>query len=202
MSREELMVMKKSELKAMCKERNIPVYRGKNLITNPEMVDRILEHDAAAEVVSEVTEQEKVEVEVKEKEQETKQEQKKRFTRKPVNPVISPEIKEEIENSITEQNQVEITPWVMGGKDDIINETEPGTLIAFLDNNGKPRTAKLVHRSASRRMLELVTEFDWKFVVSYDNVLWVRRGTRWPKAVYLMLKGYKYGKSAPVIYEK
>ena len=90
-------------------------------------------------------------------------------------------------------------------KERYIEEAEVGTLIAFLDANGKPRTAALVNRSSKRRMLKLKTEFDWEFEVSYDSVLWVRKGDRWACGVYRILKGYDpngkcgedtYGKTA------
>lgn len=75
-------------------------------------------------------------------------------------------------------------------KERYIEEAEEGTLIAFLDENGKPRTAALVNRSSKRRVLKLKTEFDWEFIVPYDNVLWVRNSTRWAYGVYRILKGY------------
>ena len=114
------------------------------------------------------------------------------------------EVEEEtVQESKAEGNaESECTPWVMGGKDDVINEADPGTLVAFLDQRGKPRTAKLVHRSATKRKVQVVTEYDWEFTVDYDKILWVRKGTRWPKAVYNMLKGYKYGRAVSVTYEK
>lgn len=75
-------------------------------------------------------------------------------------------------------------------KERYIEEAKEGTLIAFLDENGKPRTAALVNRSSKRRVLKLKTEFDWEFIVPYDNVLWVRNSTRWAYGVYRILKGY------------
>ncbi len=75
-------------------------------------------------------------------------------------------------------------------KDRYIDEAEVGTLIAFLDQNGKPRTAALVNRSSKRRLLKLKTEFDWEFEVPYDDVLWVKKGARWAYGIYRILKGY------------
>lgn len=71
-----------------------------------------------------------------------------------------------------------------------INEAEPGTLIAFLDEGGKPRTAALVNRSAKARKVKLVTEYGWEFIVPYDNVMWVKRQERWARNIYRILKGY------------
>lgn len=89
-------------------------------------------------------------------------------------------------------------PWVLNDKDKYIEEAQPGTLIAFVDDKGKPRTAALVNRSASRRVIKVETEFNWTFVVPYDNVLWVRNGSRWPKGVYKMLKEYKNGRATNI----
>lgn len=75
-------------------------------------------------------------------------------------------------------------------KERYIEEAEVGTLIAFLDENGKPRTAALVNRSSKRKMLLLKTEFDWEFTVPFDKVLWVKNSTRWAYGVFRILKGY------------
>lgn len=75
-------------------------------------------------------------------------------------------------------------------KERYIEEAEVGTLVAFLDGNGKPRTAALINRSSKRRLLKLKTEFDWEFEVPYDSVLWVRKGDKWAYGIYRILKGY------------
>lgn len=75
-------------------------------------------------------------------------------------------------------------------KERYLDEAEVGTLIAFLDENGKPRTAALVNRSSKRKMLKLKTEFDWEYEVPYSKVLWVKQGSRWAYGVYRILKGY------------
>ena len=75
-------------------------------------------------------------------------------------------------------------------KERYIEEATVDTKIAFLDQNGKPRTAALVNRSSKRRLLKLKTEFGWEFEVPYDNVLWVKQGTKWAYGIYRILKGY------------
>jgi hypothetical protein len=51
--------------------------------------------------------------------------------------------------------------------------------------------------SSARKVIKVVTEFGWEFIVPYDNVLWVRKGNRWPRGVYEILKGYnKNGKES------
>lgn len=104
----------------------------------------------------------------------------------------------DVENENTQECVEEVdsetqTPWVNQDKEKYIEEAEVGTLIAFYDRKGKPRTAALVNRSSARRVIKVVTEFEWEFIVPYENVLWVRKGTRWPKGVYNLLKGYKHG---------
>ena len=75
-------------------------------------------------------------------------------------------------------------------KERYIEEAEVGTLIAFLDENGKPRTAALVNRSSERKVVKVKTEYDWEFVVPYDSILWVKKGDKWAYGVYRILKGY------------
>lgn len=75
-------------------------------------------------------------------------------------------------------------------KERYIEEAEVGVLVAFLDKNGKPRTAALVNRSSKRKELLLETEYNWKFVVPYECVLWVKRGEHWAANIYRILKRY------------
>lgn len=75
-------------------------------------------------------------------------------------------------------------------KERYIEEAEVGVLVAFLDKNGKPRTAALVNRSSKRKELLLETEYNWRFVVPYECVLWVKRGEHWAANIYRILKRY------------
>ncbi len=75
-------------------------------------------------------------------------------------------------------------------KERYIEEAEVGVLVAFLDKNGKPRTAALVNRSSKRKELLLETEYGWRFVVPYECVLWVKRGEHWAANIYRILKRY------------
>lgn len=172
--KEELELLKTTELQAMCKERGISVYRGKGRLNKTELIEALVGYG----------------VENPNSEVET---------------VNAPELKEELkeiikENPVPEVNEdmTQVAPWVVGDKDVFIEKAEVGTLMAFLDSNGKPRSGKMVNRSAKRRMVKLVTEYDAEFTVSYDMILWVKFGTRWPKTVYQMLKEYKNGKSFAV----
>lgn len=75
-------------------------------------------------------------------------------------------------------------------KEKYIEEAEKGTLIAFLEESGKPNTAALVSRSSKRKKLKLVTAYGKEFIVDYSSVLWVKK-RRWPKGIYLLLKGWR-----------
>lgn len=178
--KEELLKLTNANLVAMCKERGIPVYKGKTKMNKNEMVDNLIAFG---------------------KENPTEEE------------VTSPELKEELkeviekakENPIYYTKDVEdvtkVTPWIIGDKDEFIENAQVGTLMAFLDGKGKPRSGKMVNRSAKRREVKLVTEYDAEFIVSYDSILWVKNGSRWPKMVYQMLKEYKNGKSFVVAFK-
>lgn len=73
------------------------------------------------------------------------------------------------------------TPYVEG--------IEIGTLIAFNMPNGRVKSAKVVRKSSSHRILKVETNYGAEFVVPYDDVIWVKTGKRWPKGVYNLLKG-------------
>lgn len=197
MSREELTKLTVKELDGLCRERNIPLYNGKNHINKTIMIERLLdyaEENPVQEAVAEVKENvEKVKEVVEKHEQEIKKEVAKEEHKKSFRKGTTIGDMVDME-SIKEQIPVtQTTPWVLGNKAEAIEKADVGTLIAFIDEKGKPRTAKLVNRSSSRQVIKVTTEFDWTFIVPYDKVLWVRFGTRWPKTIYNMLKGYKNG---------
>lgn len=108
-----------------------------------------------------------------------------------------------MENAELKQSNVsDVKPWILGGKDEQIIKADAGTLIAFIDRNGKPRTGKLVSRDEENKTIVLVTEFNREFTVGYDKVMWVKFGERWPKAIIVMLKEYKNGKFPNVVERK
>lgn len=172
--KEELLKQTNANLVAMCKERGIAVYKGKTKINKQEMVERLIAYGQENPEEEEVTSSE-----------------------------LKEELKEVVkENPVPEVEDVtKVTPWIIGDKDEFIENAQVGTLMAFLDAKGKPRSGKMVNRSAKRRMVKLVTEYDAEFTVSYDSILWVKNGTRWPKMVYQMLKEYKNGKSFIVAFK-
>lgn len=70
-----------------------------------------------------------------------------------------------------------------------VENAEIGTIVAFKLPDGRVKSAKIERRSTSRRKLKLVTQYGAEFIVSYDDVIWVRTTKRWPKGVYNLLKG-------------
>lgn len=70
-----------------------------------------------------------------------------------------------------------------------IEQAEIGTMVAFMLPNGKVKSAKLINRSVKNRKIKVETSYGRQFVVSYDDVVWVRTNDRWPRGVYNMLKG-------------
>lgn len=74
-------------------------------------------------------------------------------------------------------------------KDRYLDTADIGCLVAFKIETGKVKSAKIVKRSTLGRKLKVETAYGMEYIVPYDNVLWVKTGTRWPKGVYMLLKG-------------
>ena len=70
-----------------------------------------------------------------------------------------------------------------------IENVELGTIVAFRLTNGRVKSAKVVKKSTKSRKLKLETNYNAEYIVSYDDIIWVRTGKRWPKGVYELLKG-------------
>lgn len=77
----------------------------------------------------------------------------------------------------------------MSQKMPYIEGAEIGTLVAFRLPNGKVKSAKIVKKSTKGRRLKLETDYGAQYVVSFDDIVWVRTGRRWPRGVYKLLKG-------------
>lgn len=70
-----------------------------------------------------------------------------------------------------------------------IENVDIGTIVAFKLSNGKVKSAKVMRKSTKNRKLKLETDYGAEYIVSYDDVIWVRTGKRWPRGVYKLLKG-------------
>jgi len=71
-----------------------------------------------------------------------------------------------------------------------IENIEVGTLVAFRLSNGKVKSAKVTRKSTKNRKLKLETDYGAEYIVSYNDIIWVRTGKRWPRGVYKLLKGW------------
>ena len=97
--------------------------------------------------------------------------------------------KDELINSIKAAKEKIKEKRDMTIKDGYIEKVNLGCLVAFKTSNGKVKSAKIVKRSIKERMLLLETEYKSVYKVSFDDVLWVKTGNRWPKGIYELLKG-------------
>lgn len=70
-----------------------------------------------------------------------------------------------------------------------IENVEIGTLVAFRLSSGKVKSAKVTRKSTKNRKLKLETNYGAEYIVSFDDIVWVRTGKRWPRGVYKLLKG-------------
>lgn len=160
-SREQLAEMKVAELKSICKENGIKHYNGKNRYTKQQMIDAIVEF-------SEEEQQEEQQVEKQEKKFED-------------NPKVkeSKEVEEEVKN--TEDAESKRKAYV--------ENIAIGTIVAFRTQNGKVKSAKVINKSSKYRKLKLETKYGAKYIVGYEDVIWVKTGKRFPRGVYNLLKG-------------
>ena len=70
-----------------------------------------------------------------------------------------------------------------------IENIEIGTLVAFRLSNGRVKSAKVVRKSTKNSKLKLETQYGAEYIVSFDDIVWVRTNKRWPSGVYKLLKG-------------
>lgn len=95
--------------------------------------------------------------------------------------VVEVEDKDEKESASVEVDMKQKMPY--------IENIEIGTLVAFRLSNGKVKSAKVTRKSTKNRKLKLETDYGAEYIVSYDDIVWVRTGKRWPRGVYKLLKG-------------
>lgn len=100
--------------------------------------------------------------------------------------LVSNDIQEDILKTIQESAE----ETTRSGKSSYVETVQLGTLVAFMEpETGKLNTAKVVAKNSKNRMLKLMTQYDAEFIVSYDNIVWVKTGVRWPRGIYNELKG-------------
>lgn len=159
MSRENLQKKTCKELRELAKELNIS---GRWDMTKDQLIDAIL----GAEVVENTNESESAKDECKVDNQEN---------------VVEVEDKVEKESANIDVDMAQKMPY--------IENIEIGTLVAFRLSNGKVKSAKVTRKSTKNRKLKLETDYGAEYIVSFDDIVWVRTGKRWPRGVYKLLKG-------------
>lgn len=169
MSREELVVKPKEEVIGIAKENGISQYQNGKRKTKEQLVNEILsKEEQKTEQKSnddEEWQQPTVETETDEPKSEPKE-----------------EAKDNIIPEVTDEEKVK-------RKNAYIESVKIGTLVAFTSYTGKVKSAKVVKRSSKNRKLKVETKYGAEFIISYDDVIWVRTNKRWPKGVYQLLKG-------------
>jgi hypothetical protein len=99
-------------------------------------------------------------------------------------------LSEIVEDISTEQTKSELTEEErLAKKKAYIENVKIGALVAFNSTSGKVKSAKVIKRSTKDRKLKVETKYGASFVISFDDVIWVRTSKRWPKGVYQLLKG-------------
>lgn len=97
----------------------------------------------------------------------------------------------EVDNK--DENKSANTNVNMKQKMPYIERVEIGALVAFRLSDGKVKSAKVTRKSTKNRKLKLETDYGAEYIVSFDDIVWVRTGKRWPKGVYRLLKGFDCG---------
>ena len=100
--------------------------------------------------------------------------------------LVSNDIQEDILKTIQESAE----ETTRSDKSSYVETVQLGTLVAFREpETDKLNTAKVVAKNSKNRMLKLITQYDAEFIVSYDSIVWVKTGARWPRGIYNELKG-------------
>lgn len=104
------------------------------------------------------------------------------------NEVIDVEI---VNESTSEKSEMKVDEVIISqSRAKYVESATVGTLVAFRLSNGRVKSAKIVKKSTSKRKFMVETKYGAQFIVSYDDVIWVKTGTRWPKGVYNLMKGF------------
>lgn len=167
MSKEILEAKTKKELRTIATELQIT---GRWDMTKPQLIEAILRAKSA-----EVSKQENVVEEIPQSaNDECKVDNHK---------CENVEAEDKVEN---ESASVQVN---MKQKMSYIENIDIGTIVAFRLSNGKVKSAKVTRKSTKNRKLKLETDYGAEYIISYDDVVWVRTGKRWPRGVYKLLKG-------------
>lgn len=95
---------------------------------------------------------------------------------------------EDVSKEVKKQNR-ELTEVQKINKARYIDDADVGTIIAFKLPGMKVKSAKIIRRSTKNKKFKVQTAYGVEYVVSFDEVIWVKTNKRWPKGVYNLLKG-------------
>ena len=102
--------------------------------------------------------------------------------------VDSKEVESVSEKSEVKTEEVVVTP-VVSNRESYVDTAKVDMIVAFKLPNGKVKSAKIIKRSTPKRRFMVETKYGAQFIISFDDVVWVKTGTRWPKHVYNLMKG-------------
>ena len=68
-----------------------------------------------------------------------------------------------------------------------IKNAPVGTIVAFDTDTQGVKSGAIIDRFGAIKMT-VETEYGEEFVINYDEILWVKTGSRWPKWVYEKFK--------------
>ena len=96
--------------------------------------------------------------------------------------------KSEVKTEANVEEVVKAAP-VTSNREAYVDTAKVDMIVAFKLPNGKVKSAKIVKRSTAKRRFMVETKYGAQFIISFDDVVWVKTGTRWPKHVYNLMKG-------------
>lgn len=175
----ELLLKKKPEIMSIAKEMGIVRYKGSSERTKLEIIENIIQvqnEKKGCDTNNEEVVKEDTTVSNKEAEQ------NEQPIKKESNVVSEVKKLKEKKQELTEEERAE-------KKLSYVEGANVGTLVAFKTDSGKIKSAMIVKRSTKNRKFKLETNYGATFVISFDDVIWVRTNKRWPKGVYQLLKG-------------
>ena len=105
--------------------------------------------------------------------------------------VENEEVESVSEKSEVKTEEVVVVPAVttVSNREAYVDSAKVDMIVAFKLPNGKVKSAKIIKRSTPKRRFLVETKYGAQFVISFDDVVWVKTGTRWPKYVYNLMKG-------------
>ena len=102
--------------------------------------------------------------------------------------VDNKEVEPVSEKSEVKTEEIAVKP-VVSNREAYVDSAKVDMIVAFKLPNGKVKSAKIIKRSTPKRRFMVETKYGAQFVISFDDVIWVKTGTRWPKHVYNLMKG-------------